>query len=83
MARCRRIIIKSGLLVAVFCITAQIASAGKCITIFAECNYEVTGCEPWGGSCPGCITGCCTYEWGTCNGENITGWSITCFRTCG
>lgn len=82
MRRLTRLTIKTALLLVVFCISAQIASAGKCFTFFAECNYEVEGCEVWPGSCPGCTTGCCTYEYGTCNGENITGWSTTCFRTC-
>lgn len=82
MARFTRMLIKGALLVAVFCISAQIASAGKCFTIFAECNYEVEGCEVWGGSCPGCTTGCCTYEWGRCDDSPATGWSITCFRIC-
>jgi hypothetical protein len=83
MARWTRTIVKSALLIAVFCLSAQIASAGKCFTIFAECNYEVRGCEYISGSCLNCPSGCCTYEWRTCDGSfGGTGWSITCFRTC-
>lgn len=82
MARFTLITIKGALLVAVFCICAHIANAAGCITFFALCNYEVRGCEVTKGSCSGCLTGCCTYEYGTCDDSPETGWSTTCFRTC-